>query len=127
VRDAGTQGRQERGPGPHRDLAGRTRELIEDILRLALAIAADAAAFRLWNLAGRSPARLLRDIAGGLPVPATFLRGAARGALGLALITAAAELVLPVAIEGHTFTVLETWTLLTGLFVDGLIGPLLRL
>jgi len=35
--------------------------------------------------------------------------------------------VLPAAIEGRTFTVLETWTLLTGLFVDGLIGPLQRL
>ncbi len=94
---------------------------------MAAAIAADAVAFRLWNLAGRSPARLLRDLAGGISVPATLLRGAARGALGLALLTAAAVVVLPVALEGRTFTALETWTLLTGLFVDGLIGPLQRL
>jgi hypothetical protein len=124
VRDAGPQSRQERGPGAHRHLAGRTRDLIGDALRLGAAIAADAAAFRLWNLASRSPARLLRDLVGGLSQPAAFAHGAARFAAGLALLTATAVLVFPVAIEGRTFMVLETWTLLTGLFVDGLIGQL---
>jgi hypothetical protein len=127
VRDARPEGRQECGPGTSRHLAGRTRELIDDALRLGAAIAADAAAFRLWNLASRSPARLLRDLAGGFPHPGIFARGAARFAGGAALLTVAALLVLPAAIEGRTFTVLETWTLLTGLFVDGLIGPLQRL
>jgi hypothetical protein len=62
-----------------------------------------------------------------LPHPGAFARGAARFAGGAVLLTVAAALVLPAAIEGRTFMVLETWTLLTGLFVDGLIGPLRRL
>lgn len=91
-----------------------------------MAIAADAVAFRLWNLAARSPARLVSDLATGFSATHTAVRGTARFAGGLVLLTVAAALVMPAAIEGRTFAVLETWTLLTGLFVDGLIGTVRR-
>jgi hypothetical protein len=122
VRDARPEGRQERGPRRDRDLAGRSRHLIEDVLRLAAAIVLDAAAFVLWNLTVRSPARLVSDLATGLRSPAVLLRGAARTLTGLLLLGAAAAVLNRVALETHTFLVLETWTLVTGLLVEALVG-----
>jgi hypothetical protein len=95
-------------------------------LRLGAAIVADAGAFMLWNLASRSPARLARDVAGGLSRPAVALRAIARFFTGLLLLAAGAALVLPLTIQVRTFTVLETWTVLTGLLVEQLIGADLR-
>jgi hypothetical protein len=86
----------------------------------------DAGAFLLWNLTARSPARLARDLAGGLSRPMNALRGLARFAIGLVLLVAAAALLLPTAIQVRTFAVLETWTLLAGLLVEALIGADLR-
>jgi hypothetical protein len=86
----------------------------------------DAGAFILWNLTARSPARLARDLAGGIARPAAALRGLARFAAGLLLLAAAAALLLPASIQVRTFTVLETWTLLAGLLVEALIGADLR-
>ncbi len=91
-------------------------------MRLAAAIVFDAGAFALWNLASRSPARLVRDLAAGISKPAVAVRGVARFCGGLLLLVAAATLVLPLAIQTRAFTVLEIWTVLTGLVVEQLIG-----
>lgn len=89
---------------------------------MALAIVADAAAFYLWNLTARSPAQVARDVAAGVSRPAVALRGAARFTAGLFLLAAGAVLLLPLAIQTRTFTVLETWTVLTGLLVEQLLA-----
>jgi hypothetical protein len=88
---------------------------------VALAIVADAAAFFLWNLAARSPSRVARDVAAGVSRPAVAVRGLARFTAGLFLLAAGAVLLLPLAIQTRTFTVLETWTVLTGLLVEQLV------
>jgi hypothetical protein len=122
VRDAGPQGREERRAGRDRHLAGRTGDLTDDVLRLAAAIVADAVAFLLWDLAARTPARLARDLATGLRGPAVALRGLARFIAGSLLLACGALVLVPISIETHTFLVLETWTLVTGLLVEALIG-----
>lgn len=88
---------------------------------MAAAIVVDAGAFFLWNLGSRSPARLARDLAGGATRPAVALRGLARFAGGAALLAAGGMLLLPLVIQIRTFTVLETWALLTGLLVEQLL------
>ncbi len=89
---------------------------------MALAIVADAAAFFLWNLAARSPRQVAHDVAAGLSRPAVAVRGVARFTAGLFLLAAGAVLLLPLAIQTRTFTILETWTVLTGLLVEQLVG-----
>jgi hypothetical protein len=126
VRDAGPEGRQERRAGRDRHLARRTGHLSGDVLRVAAAIVADAGAFFLWSLASRSPAQLARDLAAGATRPAVALRGVLRFAGGLLLLLAGALLLLPLAIQAGTFTILETWTVLTALLVEQLIGADLR-
>jgi hypothetical protein len=80
----------------------------------------------LWNLASRSPARLARDLITGIARPAVAISAIARGAGGLFLLAAGAILLLPLALASRTYVILETWTLLTGLLVEQLIGPDLR-
>jgi hypothetical protein len=126
VRDVGPQGRQECGAGRNRHLARRSGDLSGDVLRIAAAIVVDAGAFILWNLASRSPVQLARDVAAGISRPAIAARAAARIIIGLLLLAAGAALLLPLTIQVRTFTVLETWTVLTGLFVEQLIGADLR-
>ena len=76
----------------------------------------------MWGLAARSPARLAQDLAGGLRRPLVLLRGLLRFATGVLLLAAGAILLLPLAFGTRTFTVLETWTVLTGLLVEQLLG-----
>jgi hypothetical protein len=80
----------------------------------------------LWNLASRSPAQLVRDVAGGVSRPAVALRAVLRFLTGLLLLAAGAVLVLPLTLQVRTFTVLETLTVLTGLLVEQLVGADLR-
>lgn len=90
---------------------------------MAAAIVVDACAFSLWKLGARSPARLARDIAAGTRHGlGVALRGVARFIAGMLLLLAGAVLLLPLALGAHTFTVLETWTVLTGLLVDQVLG-----
>ena len=89
---------------------------------MAAAIVVDAAAFSLWNLASRSPFRLARDVAAGTTRPLVALRSVARFIAGLMLLVAGAVLLLPLAIQTRTFTILETWTAVTGLLVEQLLG-----
>jgi len=89
---------------------------------VAAAIVVDAAAFSLWNLASRSPFRLARDVAAGATQPLVALRSVARFAAGLILLVAGAVLLLPLTIQTRTFTILETWTAVTGLLVEQLVG-----
>jgi hypothetical protein len=91
-------------------------------LRVAAAIVVDAAAFSLWNLATRSPFRLVRDVVAGTTQPLTALRSVARFLAGLVLLIAGAVLLLPLTIQTRTFTVLETWTAVTGLLVEQLLS-----
>jgi hypothetical protein len=126
VRDARAEGCQERRAGRNRDLARRSRDLNEDVLRLGAAIVADTGAFLAWNLAARSPSQLARDLGTALSRPAPALWGILRFATGLVLLAAAAVLILPLTITVHTFTVLETWTVLAGLLVAQLVGVNLR-
>lgn len=66
---------------------------------------------------------MARDIAAGARLgPAVALRGVARFVAGILLLLAGAVLLLPLAIGSRTFTVLETWTVLTALLVDQLVG-----
>jgi hypothetical protein len=80
----------------------------------------------LWNLASRSPARLARDVAGGITRPGIAARAILRFVTGLLFLAAGAALVLPLTIQVRTFTVLETLTVLTGLLVEQLVGGDLR-
>ena len=89
---------------------------------MAAAIVVDAAAFSLWNLASRSPFRLARDVAAGATQPLVALRSVAHFAAGLILLVAGAVLLLPLTIQTRTFTILETWTAVTGLLVEQLVG-----
>jgi hypothetical protein len=89
---------------------------------VAAAIVVDAAAFSLWNLASRSPFRLARDVAAGTTQPLVALRSVARFFAGLILLIAGAVLLLPLTIQTRTFTILETWTAVTGLLVEQLLG-----
>jgi len=50
------------------------------------------------------------------------VRGVARFTGGLLLLAAGAAILLPLTIQTQTFAVLETWTVLTGLLVEQLIG-----
>jgi hypothetical protein len=68
----------------------------------------------------------VRDLAAGARRPAVAVRGLTRFTAGLLMLVAAAVLLVPLAIQIRTFTVLETWTVLTGLLVEQLIGPDLR-
>jgi hypothetical protein len=122
VRDAGAESREERGAGRDRRLARRTGALTAVLIRIAGAILVDAFAFVIWNLATRSPAQLARDVAGGLRSPATALRGTLQIAVGLLLLVAGVSLIVPIAPDGHAFLILETWTVVTGLLVEQLIG-----
>jgi hypothetical protein len=89
---------------------------------VAASIVVDAAAFSLWNLASRSPFRLVRDVVAGTTQPLVALRSVARFMAGLILLIAGAVLLLPLTIQTRTFTILETWTAVTGLLVEQLIG-----
>jgi hypothetical protein len=65
---------------------------------------------------------LAHDVAGAARRPLILLRGLLRFATGMVLLAAGAVLLLPLAIGTSTFTVLETWTVLTGLLVEALLG-----
>ena len=65
---------------------------------------------------------MARDVAAGAGRPAVALRGLARFTGGLLLLLTGAVLLVPLSIQVRTFTVLETWTVLTALLVEGLIG-----
>jgi hypothetical protein len=80
----------------------------------------------LWNLASRSPAQLVRDLSAGARRPAIAASGIARAIAGLLLLAAGAILLLPLALGSRTYLVLETWTVLTGLLVEQIIGPDVR-
>jgi hypothetical protein len=89
---------------------------------VAAAIVVDLGAFVVWGLAARSPARLVQDLAGSFRRPLVLLRGLLRFATGVLLLAAGAILLLPLAFGTQTFSVLETWTVLTALLVEQLLG-----
>jgi hypothetical protein len=122
VRDARSQGRQERGAGRDRDLARRSRPLIEPALRIAAAILVDTLAFLVWNLSTRSPLQLLRDVAAGVRRPATLLRGIVSFAVGLLLLLGSLSILIPLLLPRHALVVLAIWSAVTGLLVEQLIG-----
>jgi hypothetical protein len=95
-------------------------------LRVVAAILVDACAFFLWNLSSRSPAQLARDIAGGARQAGSAVRGFTRFTAGALLLLAGGVLLLPLALRPQTFTILETWAVITGLLVEHLIGADLR-
>ena len=80
-------------------------------------------AFVIWNLASRSPARLARDIVGSFRRPVILLRGILSLVVGLLLLVGSASLLLPLPLPHHALLVLITWTILTGLLVEQLVGP----
>jgi hypothetical protein len=61
-------------------------------------------------------------VAAGISRPAIAFRAAFRLAGGLFLLAAGGVLLVPLALQVSTFTILETWTVLTGLLVEQLIG-----
>lgn len=62
------------------------------------------------------------DVGSALHRPALLLRGLLRLTTGVLLLLAGAVLLLPLTLDTRTFTVLETWTALTGLLVEALLG-----
>lgn len=92
-------------------------------MRLGAAILLDAFAFVVWDLATRSPQRLIADLAAGGRHWPTLVRGLTRFLTGALVLVAAASLILTLATNGRTFLVLETLTLLSGLLIEQLIGP----
>jgi hypothetical protein len=125
VRDARTESRKERRARRNRELAGRTQTLIEAFVRIAAATTVDACAFVLWNFATRSPVRLVRDVVAGARRPGTLLRGTIVVVIGLWLVFGAASLLVPLVNRAPAFLVLETWTVVTGLLVEQLIGEVI--
>jgi hypothetical protein len=122
VRDARPQGREERGARRDRQLAGRTRPLIEPALRIAAAILVDTLAFLVWNLSTRSPLQLLRDVASGARRPGTLFRGVVSFAVGLLLLLGSLSILIPLLLPRHAIAVLGIWAAVTGLLVEQLIG-----
>jgi hypothetical protein len=96
------------------------------VLRVAAAIAADAFAFVLWNLTARSPVRLARDIVAALRRLPVLLAGLFHFIVGGLLLAGGAALLVPLAMTGRDFLVLETIALIAALSVDQLVGPELR-
>jgi hypothetical protein len=80
-------------------------------------------AFIVWNLASRSPSRLLRDVANGFRRPGVFLRGVVSFAVGLLLLVGSISVLLPLLLPGKVLAVLVTWSVLTGLLVEQIVGP----
>jgi hypothetical protein len=95
-------------------------------VRIAAAIVVDAGAFIIWDLASRSPLRLVRDLGTGLTRPGTAVAGFARVLGGVLLLATGAVLLLPLAIGSRTYLILETWAVLTGLLVEQVLGTDLR-
>ena len=85
----------------------------------------DAFAFVLWNFATRSPVRLVSDIAAGARRFPSLVRGLVLFALGLLLLAGGASLLVPLVDRAPAFIVLETWTVVTGLLVEQLIGDVI--
>ena len=92
-------------------------------MRIAAAILVDTLAFIIWNLASRSPARMVRDLVNGLRRPATFVRGLVSFGVGLLLLIGSMSLLVPLTLPHNVFLIMITWTLLTGLLVEQVIGP----
>ncbi len=77
----------------------------------------------IWNLAARSPARLARDILAGMRRPGTFVRGLISFVVGLTLLVGSVSLLVPLMLPHQTLLVMITWTVLTGLLVEQIVGP----
>jgi hypothetical protein len=123
VRDARLEGGEERRARRDRDLAGRTRALTENALRIAAAILVDTLAFVIWNLAPRSPAQLLRDVAASLRSPGRFVRGLISFAVGLLLFAGSITLLIPLLLPQSALFVVAVWAMLTALIVNQLVAP----
>jgi uncharacterized RDD family membrane protein YckC len=83
----------------------------------------DTLAFLVWNLSTRSPLQVLRDVANGVRSPGTLFRGTISFAVGLLLLLGSLSLLLPLLLPRHALLVLATWTAVTGLLVEQLVGP----
>ena len=83
----------------------------------------DLAAFVLWALATRGPGRLLYEMRTAVREPRRLARGCVAFLAGLALLVGGATLLVPLSPDGRTFTTLETWTIVTALLADQLVGP----
>jgi hypothetical protein len=123
VRDARLEGGEERRTRRDRDLAGRTRALTENALRIAAAILVDTLAFFIWNIAPRSPAQLLRDVATGMRSPGRFVRGLISFAVGLLLFAGSITLLIPLLLPQSALFVVAVWAMLTALIVNQLVAP----
>jgi hypothetical protein len=123
VRDARPEGREECGPRRDRQLAGRSGTLIDTALRIAAAILVDTLAFIVWNLASRSPAQVFRDLVRGFRRPGTLVRGIVSFLVGVLLIVGSTSILVPLALPVHALVVLMTWTVVTGLLVEQIVGP----
>jgi len=86
----------------------------------------NALAFIAWDLAGRSPLQVARDVAAGFARPSTFIRGVTRIAIGIVALASSLILVLPMMLRTHQPTAIELWPLLAGLAVEAIVGPDIR-
>ncbi len=91
-------------------------------MRVAAAIAVDALAFAIWDLGGRSPARLLRDILAGVKHAPTLIRGLLSFAVGLLLVLGSFTVLRPLLVPADALRLLLVWAALTALLVVELLG-----
>jgi hypothetical protein len=126
MRDARTQGAQERGAGRDRFLAGRGPLSLLVVVRFATAIVFDALAFVVWDVGTRPPLRLLRDVWAGLGSPAVVLRGIARFVVGAVLLYLAVVVAMPAIPTATAYTIIEAGMLVAALIVEQLVGDDLR-
>ena len=96
------------------------------VARFAFAILFDALAFVVWDVGTRPPLRLARDVARGVRVPRSLLRGTARFFAGAGLLVLAGVIARPAMPSLRAFTIIETGMLIAALLVEALIGGDLR-
>ncbi len=96
------------------------------VARFAFAILFDALAFVIWDVGTRPPLRLASDVARGIRVPRSLLRGIARFFAGAGLLVLGGVIARPAMPSLRAFTIIETVMLIAALLVEQLIGNDLR-
>jgi hypothetical protein len=80
----------------------------------------------VWDVGTRPPLRLAHDVARGVRVPRSLLRGIARFVAGAGLLILAGVIARPAMPSVRVFTIIETGMLIAALLVEQLIGNDLR-
>ncbi len=66
---------------------------------------------------------MFRDLVRGFRRPGTLVRGIVSFLVGVLLIVGSTSILVPLALPVHALVVLMTWTVVTGLLVEQIVGP----